>query len=492
AVDESTGVVYEPSIIPDTTLAETTALVARMAVKPGTVQQMAINQLIYLLKNEGVWGALDGLWLGISTSYADSLLNIVKDAFNLSTDAPPAWSQSGGWTFSRSGLTYLDTGYNPSLAAGKLALEDASFGALLFPPSTMVATGHIMGAFNGTEGISLAPRPSSASSSPMGVRLNQANAFIVGDYAVANAVYGVSRLNGELAVYREGLLLGSTMQAATVMTNTNVLLGCSQKSSGYHMFDGALAAAWVGASLTAKQMLVLTNAIRRYNDVFRNRLSAFSVWWSATERRMYSHDDIIAIAGSASSSSSLEPPVSDATITADIALSLSERGQTYRGGYIEIQPDSFIGGTEPATDSTTALWGFPQSLTLSEQSRLRSMMFPGNGYGIYYIRLPLGFAYRGFRNIDATTGLAKNIGERYSGQNAALKRLLVNIVEAGGGLAPEYWCPAPYWMTNGKYAGTPTSYNQPWAGGTYPRSTTLDSIKGSDPTQYAAQIEALS
>ncbi|WP_285188133.1 hypothetical protein, partial [Klebsiella pasteurii] len=91
-----------------------------MAVKPGTVQQMAINQLIYLLKNEGVWGALDGLWLGISTSYADSLLNIVKDAFNLSTDAPPAWSQSGGWTFSRSGLTYLDTGYNPSLAAGKL------------------------------------------------------------------------------------------------------------------------------------------------------------------------------------------------------------------------------------------------------------------------------------------------------------------------------------------------------------------------------------
>jgi hypothetical protein len=34
-------------------------------------------------------------------------------------------------------------------------------------------------------------------------------------------------------------------------------------------------------------------------------------------------------------------------------------------------------------------------------------------------------------------------------------------------------------------------YNQPWAGGTYPRSTTLDSIKGSDPTQYAAQIEAM-
>ncbi|EOG7231290.1 hypothetical protein ACLIA6_005462, partial [Klebsiella michiganensis] len=204
AIDESTGIVYEPSVIPDTTLAETTALVARMAVKPNSVQQLAINQLIYLLKNAGIWASLDGLWLGISTSYADSLLNIVKNAYNLTTDAPPAWSQSGGWTFSRTGLTYLDTGYNPALVAGKLALEDASFGALLFPPSGMVATGHIMGAFNGTEGISLAPRPTSATNSPMAVRLNQANAFIVGDYATQNAVYGVSRMNGELAVYREG------------------------------------------------------------------------------------------------------------------------------------------------------------------------------------------------------------------------------------------------------------------------------------------------
>lgn len=85
-----------------------------------------------------------------------------------------------------------------------MALEDASFGALLFPPSGMVATGHIMGAFNGAEGISLAPRPTSATNSPMAVRLNRANAFIVGDYATQNAVYGVSRMNGELAVYREG------------------------------------------------------------------------------------------------------------------------------------------------------------------------------------------------------------------------------------------------------------------------------------------------
>ncbi|MDQ2143199.1 hypothetical protein [Klebsiella michiganensis] len=492
ALDESTGVIYEPSDIPDAVLSETTAFIARMTTIPDAVQQVALNQLIYLLKKDGVWDALEGLWLGVSTSYADSLLNVVKNKFNLTSDNAPSWNQSGGWTFSRSGMTWLDTGFNPSLAAGKFALEDASFGALLFPPAGMTATGHIMGAFNGTDGMALAPRPSQATSSPMAVRLNQGKAYMPGDYPVANAVYGVSRLNGELAVYREGLLLGSTTQTATALTNSNVLLGCSQKTTGYHMFDGAIGAAWVGASLTAKQMLTLTNAIRRYNDVFRSRMSPDASWWSPTDRRMYSQADIIAIAGSKTGSSVLEPPASEATVSADISLALSEQGQTYRGGYIEIQPDSFIGGTEPATDSTTELWGFPHSLTLSEQNRLRSMMLPGNGYGIHYIRLPLGFAYRGFRNIDTATGLAKNIGERYAGQNAGLKRLMANIVDAGGGLAPEYWCPAPYWMTNGKYAGTPSAYNQPWAGGSYPRKTTLDSIKGSDPEQYAAQIDAMS
>ncbi|HBR1248362.1 TPA: hypothetical protein L9L06_002438, partial [Klebsiella pneumoniae] len=330
-VDESTGVVYEPSVIPDTTLSETTALVERMGVKPGTIQQLAINQLIYILKDAGIWSALDGLWLGVSTSYDDSLLNIVKDEYNLTTNDPPAWNQSGGWTFSRTGLTYLDTGYNPAIVSGKLALEDASFGALLFPKAGVRATGHIMGAFNGTNGMSLSPRPTEAASSPMAVRLNQDKAYIPGDYPIANAVYGVSRLNGELAVYREGLLLGSTTQAATALTNSNVLLGCSQKTTGYHMFDGAIGAAWVGASLTAKQMLTLTHAIRRYNDIFRSRMSPDATWWSPTDRRMYSQEDIIAIAGSkaggSSGSSALEPSASEATVSANISLTLSKQGQ---------------------------------------------------------------------------------------------------------------------------------------------------------------------
>lgn len=162
-------------------------------------------------------------------------------------------------------------------------------------------------------------------------------------------------------------------------------------------------------------------------------------------------------------------------------------GQEYLGGYIEIQPDSWD-GSNCDTDKISRLWGFPHSLLSAEQVRIKDDVLKGNGYGIMYIRFPLGFAYRGYRNIDKTSGLAKNIGERYSQQNTALKLFFENIAKAGGGLAPEYWCPAPYWLTGGAYHSS--SGNKLTAGGEYDRTITLASIKNSDPVQYNAQIEA--
>ena len=178
------------------------------------------------------------------------------------------------------------------------------------------------------------------------------------------------------------------------------------------------------------------------------------------------------------------------TIHADVDE--TEVKQEYLGGYIEIQPDQWDGST-PSYDATSNTWGFPMSLTESEQKRIRKLILHGNTTNIRYIRFPLGFAYRGYRNIDETSSLAKNIGERFKGQNQALKRWFKDIAEVGGGLAPEYWCPAPYWVTSGGYYAGQSSITQQnfiTAGGSYDRSTKLSSIKDSDPVQYNAQIEA--
>lgn len=165
----------------------------------------------------------------------------------------------------------------------------------------------------------------------------------------------------------------------------------------------------------------------------------------------------------------------------------------YSGGYIEIQPDSWDGSTVCTGDivqpSDPTAWGFPMSLSASSKALIKNEILSGNGFGVSFIRFPMGFAYRGYRNIDSETGLAKNIGQRWEGQNAELSAWFSNISEIGGGLSVEYWCYAPYWLTGGAYYNPDVS-NEIWAGGTYPRETTLLSIKSSDPTQYYAQIDA--
>lgn len=176
-------------------------------------------------------------------------------------------------------------------------------------------------------------------------------------------------------------------------------------------------------------------------------------------------------------------------------LSNVDPSRVYIGGYIEIQPDSWDGFTPVSGESVDveddSAWGFPMSLSEESFESIQSDVLAGNGYGIMYIRFPLGFAYRGYRNIDADTGLAKNIGERWDGQNDSLRTWLLKIAEAGGGLAPEYWCLAPYWVTGGAYYN-PDLPNEVWAGGDYERTVSLESIRNTDALQYNSQIELIS
>ncbi len=156
------------------------------------------------------------------------------------------------------------------------------------------------------------------------------------------------------------------------------------------------------------------------------------------------------------------------------------------GGLIEIQPDSFTGGHVPACDATSERWGFPMSLNEESRRTIREEMFRGDGCGIRFIRFPMGFAYRGYRN--CVDGLAKNIGERWAGQNRALREWFADVAETGGGLDVEYWSPAPYWLTGGAYYAEGRR-NELNAGGAYPRERTLASIKASDPDRYRKRID---
>ena len=180
--------------------------------------------------------------------------------------------------------------------------------------------------------------------------------------------------------------------------------------------------------------------------------------------------------------------LSDTGSGVGIVQEVMDYSGVYCGGLVEIQPDSWDGTSAP-TDATTDLWGFPMSLSAEAKSAIKSKVFANNGRGVSFIRFPMGFGYRGYRNIDARTGLARNIGERW-GQNEELRLWFDDISAKGGGLDVEYWCYAPHWLTGGAYYN-PSVNNEICAGGSYPQDTPLRTIKASDPLQYNKQIAEL-
>jgi hypothetical protein len=421
---------------------ETAALIARMTVPPSTARANAIDALILSLKTAGIWSLLDALYVMAAHTEQAGRLNWVSAAYTLAPNGQPVFGADVGYKFD-SISQWADTGLNPSLGA-KFQQNSAMMAAYILESSGY--GGNVAGLYNGTNGTQIVPRNSS---DKMQYRINQA-AATVPTTAISQAggagLYAVNRSDSaNVQAYIKGALFNSATPTSTALVNGTFGFG---KLGSTHFGVGGSTVQFgaVGASLTAAQHAQLNAAIEAYRSALR-----------------------------------VYPIQADFSVVA----------QTYKGGYIELQPDSFNGGsTTPATDSTTDLWGFPYSLTSPEQTRLRGMVMPGGGKGIMYLRFPLGFAYRGYRNIDSTTGLAKNIGERFAGQSVAVSALITNVIPAGGGLQPEYWCPAPYWMVNSSYAGSNTNLNTLWAGGSYARTVTLDSIRASDATQYNAQIAA--
>lgn len=451
---------------------ETTALLTRFEVKPSAADEAVINRLIYDLKDAGVWQKLDGLWISRTTSFDDSKLNFVSSSNNLTlegTKPTATWVAATSKWKAKLGTYTFDTGLNLSSSNNKFSQNDISVGVLLYGDD--IAENPV-GAFNGTGGVTLTKLTDGVIS-----RLNQNNSYhsynvkpVGDDFTLVAA----SRKNDLISNYSNGELLSSTALASSAPLNETIKIG---RIDSTNISNGAVYAVFVGAALTDNEVNLTNQALKLYATLFSRTGGTVLEWVKIGDNDSNAVSNYV-----------FNGETTAVTPTANLTGVVDESiiNQEYMGGYIEIQPDSWTGTHNTATDATTETWGFPQSLTHSEQARLRKDLFKGDGKGLQYIRFPLGFAYRGYRNIDETTGLARNIGERYLGQDAALRKLFADISKAGGGLAPEYWCPPVHWLTSGSYHGD----NRITAGGSYSRSTTLASIRTSDPVQYAAQIDA--
>lgn len=95
--------------------------------------------------------------------------------------------------------------------------------------------------------------------------------------------------------------------------------------------------------------------------------------------------------------------------------------------------------------------------------------------GAYAVRNGAGIYYRGLRNIDGTSGLARNIGPEYADQRMYWAQFQADAQMTGEIF--EYWSPAPHWKTTSSLAKGAL-----WAGGAYPRlGPTITDITKANP-----------
>ncbi len=119
-------------------------------------------------------------------------------------------------------------------------------------------------------------------------------------------------------------------------------------------------------------------------------------------------------------------------------LRLDQPRQIIRGLGYEIQSDSIGSDNLGLPDKIVAV---PHDLLPAERKRLYSDMLRG----FRYCRLAMGLYLRG------TDPAGKQIVERYPGQMRDLKEM--QSAARIEGFEVEYWSPAPYWKSNGKFQG---------------------------------------
>jgi hypothetical protein len=129
-------------------------------------------------------------------------------------------------------------------------------------------------------------------------------------------------------------------------------------------------------------------------------------------------------------------------------IRLDQPQQVIWGLGVEIQNDAIGSGNIGMPDDIIAV---PNNLVPAERERFYTAMLRG----FRYCRLAMGLYLRG-----TDTG-KKHIVERYPNQLNDLKELLKR--SGMEGVSMEYWSPAPYWKSTGKYiGGTLKQYDEPF------------------------------
>lgn len=238
------------------------ALIARMAVQPGTARVKLIDTLVRDLKSSGVWQALDGLYVMAAHDAQAARLNWRGNLLNLTPAASPPFT--------------ADRGYQGDGAAAYLTINNADVDAVRFTENgasigvwlnvCAVEARNVLGR---TTDYALQLMPLSATDTVVG-RMQIVSAAQQTSTVAGYTGLGMTRMTREvisqhyLRPHGLGRLL-RTVPAAPGFPRRPQRFLAGLNSAGTMLFSTArIAVAYFGGALTASQEVAMDAALQTY------------------------------------------------------------------------------------------------------------------------------------------------------------------------------------------------------------------------------------
>ncbi|GLK67000.1 hypothetical protein [Hansschlegelia plantiphila] len=239
----------------------------RMTVKPSAERATALRWAVARLQMAGVWDKLDALYFLAAHDEQAAYLNLRQDAFDLTKVGSGGWTADRGWQ-GDGATNYLDTGFTPSTAGGKFALNDALLGVYGTPLSPGVASSWDIGVGTAAGGTTYATIGLRNNLDKITLYLNSGSTSSVAIGAEATPTFvAVSRsASNSMLTYKDGDLVFTDNDASVMLPVQPIYIGARSNSSGaaVGLTNRPIHAAVIGGNLSAPQHAELAAALSEY------------------------------------------------------------------------------------------------------------------------------------------------------------------------------------------------------------------------------------
>lgn len=241
---------------------EADLLIDTMTVRPQGNRAFLISNTIRRLKAADIWTKLDVLWMLAAHDAQAGRLNWKTPAsFALTAVNSPTFTTDRG--YAGNGTTsYLDTGFILGTHAVQSTATAACAGVYLNGGTTTPASGAVNLGVNDFTNSTILPRGTSSGGTGMRGRINSTTTNdLSGTLTSPMGLYVLDRpSNTTLNGYDDGVLNGTVAQSSAALPATySVYLGANNSigPGPANFSDNRIAAAFMGASLSAAQHLAL-------------------------------------------------------------------------------------------------------------------------------------------------------------------------------------------------------------------------------------------